>query len=996
MSERIIRNDINDSKEDIIVLQYLKDFKAKKCLYCFQSDPKFLCQCKECDYYFCNNIHRKTSHAVLHLKQCKHKRISLSPFDSEIMCKSCRCKDIFKLYYKEGKILCEECLEGINKNNNYLKIIENKKIIEEILISPEIPPLANRIDSYSESLITKINNKIILLKSYDPYTVSLNYTKKKNYCLRYNTLLEIEISEIEKKNMEEDSFTFELKFNIKDNTYITAEIKKNNQEFCFYPRQLLIVSKLMNENKSFLARVIDVDKSKKNITIFFKDLEKHLCDGLYNIKEKYSTANYKRMIEGLDILKRKDSLLLNKNILLLIIGKEIKEGKEKLSNVNEYLDQALLPNKLRIAKLENINLNKSQEIAIKNCFKHKLTLIKGPPGTGKSTVLLFLTYHLLKLRKSSNDKIFIGAPSNRAVDNISFLLQKLEIPFVRVLSLEKEISDDVDKTNSLEDLIQKEIEKELEKNNKKKKFQELIEKRAKYGFLKGEDIKLYNKIMDLYQTKVLNSSPIVLSTINNSADSRISNYDFPIVIIDEATQALEPDCLLPLYHKAQMVILIGDEKQLGPTAISHQSEISGLGISLFERLCFYYKGSDFITILNEQYRAHKALYEFSNKHFYNNEIITNCENKLDENVKNNFPWPNKDIPMLFINIREFEKKENCSYYNDTEINYIYDIVKKLIKAKVDVKNIGIITPYNAQKYKLYDRFFSDEYENLRIESVDGFQGMEKEYIIISTVRSNLKGKIGFLSLYKRLNVALTRAKKGVIILGNAECLAKKKGIWKELIYFYLNKKLIVKGNLNHLQLVEKNEIFGNNCDSDDDEEEDEELEEISELVNKEKDENKKNDVDDSYFKIWEPAPCADEEEIEYEDFDYDIYNKSSQSEEKEEKEEEKEEIKSEEDNSFKEEKEEIKDSKRKKKKNKNKKKNNAESSEEEDKKEIDPLKSNNNNKKKKKNKYFTNKNEDKKETKRINKKGNKNNSNDSSSDKSEDKKDKKKSKRKKK
>ena len=79
--------------------------------------------------------------------------------------------------------------------------------------------------------------------------------------------------------MEEESFTFELKFNIKDNTYITAEIKKNNQEFCFYPRQLLIVSKLMNENKSFLARVIDVDKSKKNITIFFKDLEKHLCDG---------------------------------------------------------------------------------------------------------------------------------------------------------------------------------------------------------------------------------------------------------------------------------------------------------------------------------------------------------------------------------------------------------------------------------------------------------------------------------------------------------------------------------------------------------------------------------------------------------------------------------------------------------------------------------------------------------------------------------------------
>ena len=132
MNEAIIRNDINETKDDIIVLQYLKDFKAKKCLYCFQSDEKFLCQCKDCGYYFCNNIHRQTSHAVLHLKQCKHKRISLSPFDIEILCKECRTKDIFALYFKDDQILCKDCLEQINCEDEFIKIIENKRINNQI------------------------------------------------------------------------------------------------------------------------------------------------------------------------------------------------------------------------------------------------------------------------------------------------------------------------------------------------------------------------------------------------------------------------------------------------------------------------------------------------------------------------------------------------------------------------------------------------------------------------------------------------------------------------------------------------------------------------------------------------------------------------------------------------------------------------------------------------------------------------------------------------
>ena len=272
------------------------------------------------------------------------------------------------------------------------------------------------------------------------------------------------------------------------------------------------------------------------------------------------------MEKALNTLKLKDTLM-NEDILALIIGKEKTEKEKPVSNINNFLEGKLLPRKLNISILIDIILNRSQDFTLRNCLKHKLTVIKGPPGTGKSKILLFLAYHLLKLI-SFNTKIFIGAPSNRAVDNISALLQKVGIDFIRVLSIEKEIADDVDKTNSLEDLVQQEIDKDLEKN---KRFQKFKEKRYEYGFLKGKDESEYQEIIKRIEYKILNSKQIIISNLNNAADKRPEECEFPIVIIDEATKALEPDCLLPLIHKAQMVVMIGDEKQLGPTLVSQEN-----------------------------------------------------------------------------------------------------------------------------------------------------------------------------------------------------------------------------------------------------------------------------------------------------------------------------------------------------------------------------------------------------------------------------------------
>ena len=799
MTEDIKINDINDSNDDEMILKFLKTHKAKRCLDCHENNENYLCLCKNCGYYFCNNIHRKASHIVIHLRQCSHEKIYKTPFDSTIRCHNCNNQNIMELNFERTKlsILCNKCSEN---SNNFEKIIQNKKINEKILLSPEVPPLANREDNISESIITQLNNKIKLQKKINLPSVRTNYPTKGKYCKIYSKLIENEIETIEDENLAEPSYEFYLKFQYIENNVCIAEIINifQIQRFQFYNRQFLMLSIDENEENNFVGKVIKIENNK---IIIYCYLNKKYVDGIFKIKEKEITRSYISMLKGLYIFEHCKYLLMDINIRALIIGTKIKN----FSNKNTYLNPKDIPTKINILELGNKRLNNSQEAGILNSFRNKLTIIRGAPGTGKSLVISVLAYHLVKLKKC-NDKILICAPSNRAVDNIVLLLQKFSnIKFVRVLSKEKELSNNVEKANSLYSLATQDIYSNPKKNETLIK---LIEKRKIYG-LQIKEEELYKKLMKKFEQRILNSSDIILSTINNSADERLEDFDFPIVIIDEATQALEPDCLLTLYHGAEMVVLIGDEKQLGPTVISKEAEASGLDISLFERLCYYYKGSNFISTLKEQYRMHEFLYRFSNDKFYDNEIISKTKDKLDENIMENFPWPNKKIPSLFYHYTELEETENNSYYNNTEISYIYEIVKKWIEIGINSKDIGIITPYNAQKYRLCIKFSKNKiYENLKIESVDGFQGMEKKYIIISTVRSNNNGDIGFVSSKKRLNVAITRAQNGMVILGNCQCLSKKSKIWRDFIEFYYSKKIIVKGPFSDLEIINKNEVLG--------------------------------------------------------------------------------------------------------------------------------------------------------------------------------------------
>ena len=362
---------------------------------------------------------------------------------------------------------------------------------------------------------------------------------------------------------------------------------------------------------------------------------------------------------------------------------------------------------------------------------------------------------------------------------------------------------------------------------------------------KSESINIKNnpkKIQNI-TNNIINEHDIIITTCSTTFDTKLKNSDFKYVLIDESTQCCEIECLLPIVHGSRHVILIGDQKQLGPTIIYPKANSVGMKISLFERMIKIYP--DNFIMLKKQYRMNPELSKFSSDFFYNGLIKNSSkhkETKYSKKIIKKFFWPKKGIPIMFINTNN---KSNIKY-NLTDVNKIIkkklnnnnnyftserdvgksyeneleaDITVKIINMFNSIKsykkgkyNIGVITPYIGQKKLILEKLSYSNNNNkedfdyfnnniINIASVDSFQGKEKDFIIINTVRSNYKNNIGFLKDPRRLNVSLTRAKYGLIIIGDAICLSNSIGerdnkynVWRYLINKYQELGVIVDYN----------------------------------------------------------------------------------------------------------------------------------------------------------------------------------------------------------
>ena len=498
----------------------------------------------------------------------------------------------------------------------------------------------------------------------------------------------------------------------------------------------------------------------------------------------------------------------------------------KGKNALEYILNERNPKKNReipyISYIDD-SLNRSQKSAIENSLScENFFLIHGPFGTGKTRTLV----ELISQETRQNHKVLATAESNAAVDNIlERLMDNKKLNLTRLGHPQR-----VSKHNITQTLAYKVENHKLNKKITKihRKIDNLIEKRKVHtkptpqyrrGFgdydilhlaskgkggrgISSEKMKSMANWIEINQEideahdeikrienrmikDIVDSSDVILATNSSAALESISHVKFDVAIIDEASQATIPSILIPI-AKAHRFILAGDHKQLPPTIISERAH--ELEKTLFEELIRIYPFKS--QLLNVQYRMNSLLMKFPNREFYNNGLKS--DSSVDDITINDIlTSQHEEKALLFIDTsevednREMHLKDSKSIINDLEADISVSIAQDYLNAGAGEDDIGIISPY-ADQVKLIQ-----EKTPVEVKTVDGFQGREKEIIIISTVRSNSHGNIGFLKDLRRLNVAITRAKRKLIIIGNANTLITNP-TYARLIEFVESENLLVK------------------------------------------------------------------------------------------------------------------------------------------------------------------------------------------------------------
>lgn len=422
-------------------------------------------------------------------------------------------------------------------------------------------------------------------------------------------------------------------------------------------------------------------------------------------------------------------------------------------------------------------LNRSQEAAVgKVLTTREVAIVHGPPGTGKTTTLVEAVYETLHREA----QVLVCAQSNAAVDWIAEKLMERGINVLRIGNPmrvnEKMLSStyerrfeshpDYPELWSIRKAI-REGQSQLRKGSERNES------------LRNRLYKLRSRATELeirIENAIFSETRVVASTLVGASNKILSHRHFPTLFIDEAAQALEAACWIAI-QKADRVILAGDHCQLPPTVKCFEAAKKGLSTTLMQRIATL--KPEVVSLLTMQYRMHESIMQFSSDWFYAGALSASPEIGKRTILSLDYPmvWYNTEA----LNFKEEESSHSLSRLNKKEAELLIQLlreymertgVERILEERID---FGIISPYKSQVYYLrslikHAPFFRRFRKQITVNTVDGFQGQERDVILISMVRGNEEGKIGFLNDLRRMNVAITRARMKLIILGDAATL----------------------------------------------------------------------------------------------------------------------------------------------------------------------------------------------------------------------------------
>jgi superfamily I DNA and/or RNA helicase len=407
-----------------------------------------------------------------------------------------------------------------------------------------------------------------------------------------------------------------------------------------------------------------------------------------------------------------------------------------------------------------------------------VAILHGPPGTGKTTTVV----ELIRRAVARGQKVLACAPSNLAVDNLLERLVKLGENAVRlghparVLPELREHTLDLMVDAHADMKVARRLVKEAHQiRDKADRFTRAKplpgakrEMRQESRALLADALRLEQQVV----TSILDHATVLCATLTGLDSGILDDRTFDLAVIDEAGQTTEPACWLPLL-RSERVVLAGDPFQLPPTVVSTEALKAGFNVSLLERLMATL-GESISRRLTIQYRMHEQIGAFSSAEFYEGTLVPDATvaAHLLADLPGVAPNAFTASPLEFVDTAgagydEEAEPDGESRLNPQEAQLVARRVRALLDYGLPARDVAVITPYAAQVRHLRELLPVDE---LEIDTVDGFQGREKEAVVISLVRSNSRGEIGFLADIRRMNVALTRARRKLMVIGDSATL----------------------------------------------------------------------------------------------------------------------------------------------------------------------------------------------------------------------------------